>query len=829
MRHSDEEKVEDFPILATISGFNEITDASNTYIRYNITVSSGSTILHVGRRYTEFHDLHEELKDSHPHIAEFPFPQKQFGSNFLNKSKTTLERKESFDKYLFLILSMRPVSPSIKEFLGLSRRDDSQLSSLSGLKVEYVHKKVETTNYILDSIPPAPSHDMNNRGLNIAWCIAATIVILFLSSQVVVRIINDVNYFMGLKPFLLKSPLQIIGLDKIFSSWLIDCAFEWFAPLDKLVSYFRSSLAVLVLITVSHRIVGYLFGLAVRYKLGTSLGAFQVDFEWIAIRLGFDRSEVVLHNIKWHNPPIFRETPYFCSIEEVVVRFDFLSCIGAIIFDKSYVAKIVSIEVDNVEVYIEKLHHTKKEIERNINIEHGKSSYNFNCALNNTSEDEKDDLGSKDSRVHHYISSIANKLESVIKYSVGSSKDTNITTNICTNSTNISKSTNNSVLFNTNSTLYNKSSNLGGNTDVTSHQHESFLEVFHFNANKNIVVDSDSIKENNNYKNKNENNKNDKELIKVGKENKDSDKQTEESGLIKILNTDKTSRHSPSEKNVQNVFSPSKVSFFSHIHSSINTNMHTNEIQNKDFNDDKTTPESAGKDVFINRSDYDFSFSSPAENSHLNDNKNDNTSLKQKKNHSPDIKNSVNYIDMKLDATTPEIKKKKSPHMGIKYRFEINQLIVKDLRVHAEDVLYATHTETTESKTIKLNLFLMNHEQLNKHENIKEKEKEKEKEKRKRSFLHSNSNTSQKENSNVTEDADDGNDDDDDDDKNIDSNHKNDENVGSYADEILHRIINILQYEILSNNKLSLVSNIFGAAANHVTANLKEAATSAKR
>ena len=153
--------------------------------------------------------------------------------------------------------------------------------------------------------------------------------------------------------------------------------------------------------------------------------------------------------------------------------------------------------------------------------------------------------------------------------------------------------------------------------------------------------------------------------------------------------------------------------------------------------------------------------------------------------------------------------------MGIKYRFEIDKLILKDLRVHAEGALYATHIEATESKTIKLNYFTMNHKQLNKHEDIKEKEKDK----KKSSFLHSNTSSSQKE-KNESEDVDN------------EINFifkKNDENVGSYADEILHRIINILQYEILSKNKLSLASNIFGAAANHVSANIKEVATSAKR
>ena len=661
---------------------------------------------------------------------------------------------------------MRPVSPCIKDFLGLSKKDGATFNSHASAKVEDVYVSEEAMT--LDSAPVTPSYLMKSRTFDSLWWVAAITIVLILSSEVVFEIISDFTYFMGVKPILLKSPLHMIEVGGILPSWLLSTADGEF---DKFALYFRSSLGVLVLITISHRIVGYLFGLAVRYKLGTASGAFQVDFQWIAIRIGFDRSEVVLHNIKWYNPPLFIETPHFCTIEEVVVRFDLLSCLGALLFDRRYVAKIFFVEIDNAEVYIEKLHYTKKEIEKNINIEHGKSSYNFNCALNDTSEaEEEEDHSPKDSRIHNYISSIGSKFESAFKYSVGSSaspKDEIVSTSIKTTT-----STDNSVDM--------KSITLTSDEQlINTNRHGSFSEFFHSNKSKNVLSDSDSITENINLKNKCDNILNNSQnLSKSQKEGLDC----EESGLLKVTREKNSRSNSPTEKNEKTIFSPPKFTFFPLHHTSIGSGTDNYTDSKNRFEETKNLTE----DPLMN-------------NNFCNEN------TDEKKNGDENIS----------ETNSPQVKKKKSPHMGIKYRFEINKLILKDLRVHAEGALYATHIEATESKTIKLNYFTMNHKQLNKHEDIKEKEKEK----KKSSFLHSNTSSSQKE-KNESEDVDN------------EINFifkKNDENVGSYADEILHRIINILQYEILSKNKLSLASNIFGAAANHVSANIKEVATSAKR
>jgi sensor histidine kinase YesM len=97
----------------------------------------------------------------------------------------------------------------------------------------------------------------------------------------------------------------------IFKSWLPDNTNSWIR-----------FLAVVLIFSLSiHRILGYLFAIAVRNVLGRNLkGSFLVDFKWIGVRLGFDRNEVVFHDIMFHNPPQFTDTPYFMSVGHVVVR-----------------------------------------------------------------------------------------------------------------------------------------------------------------------------------------------------------------------------------------------------------------------------------------------------------------------------------------------------------------------------------------------------------------------------------------------------------------------------------------------------------------------------
>lgn len=56
-------------------------------------------------------------------------------------------------------------------------------------------------------------------------------------------------------------------------------------------------------------------------------------------------------------------------------------------------------------------------------------------------------------------------------------------------------------------------------------------------------------------------------------------------------------------------------------------------------------------------------------------------------------------------------------HMGIKYKFEMMRFILRDLKVHAQDFLNATHSEVDDKKVIRLSHIHMDYKQLNSHTN----------------------------------------------------------------------------------------------------------------
>lgn len=118
-------------------------------------------------------------------------------------------------------------------------------------------------------------------------------------------------------------------------------------------------------------------------------------------------------------------------------------------------------------------------------------------------------------------------------------------------------------------------------------------------------------------------------------------------------------------------------------------------------------------------------------------------------------------------------------HMGIPFKFEFLEFRLRNMIVHAQDFLNASHkdNEDSDKKAIKLREITMDYKQLN-------------------GQVDSNSNS-------VTS-------------KKLDIAFEGDSKEGSYADEIIDRMALIMMYEVLSKNKLTLASNMFGAAKSHL-------------
>jgi hypothetical protein len=86
--------------------------------------------------------------------------------------------------------------------------------------------------------------------------------------------------------------------------------------------------------------------------MSTPTGAFNMNFDWISLRLGLDESEIVLKNFIWKNPAIFKKSPYFVKVQRLGIRFQLESVFRAIKNNTSI--DVSEVEIDGVSVYIER-------------------------------------------------------------------------------------------------------------------------------------------------------------------------------------------------------------------------------------------------------------------------------------------------------------------------------------------------------------------------------------------------------------------------------------------------------------------------------------------
>ncbi len=104
-----------------------------------------------------------------------------------------------------------------------------------------------------------------------------------------------------------------------------------------------------------HRIFGFIAGSILREILGTNKtpgnGKFNIHFDYIAFRLGLDCNQIVIANVKWLNTDVFKHTPYFLNIKEIVVSFDIMSVLNIFVFgDKTTPIIIHEIVINSVKV-----------------------------------------------------------------------------------------------------------------------------------------------------------------------------------------------------------------------------------------------------------------------------------------------------------------------------------------------------------------------------------------------------------------------------------------------------------------------------------------------
>lgn len=113
-------------------------------------------------------------------------------------------------------------------------------------------------------------------------------------------------------------------------------------------------LLLLALTGFYHRLLGQASGAFLRHILGWTPknGKFFLEIEWISLRLGLDKNQIVVGGVSWRNPPQFKK-PFFLTIRELTVSFDAVSVLRAVRSGGSSAIHVHEITLDKANVHLE--------------------------------------------------------------------------------------------------------------------------------------------------------------------------------------------------------------------------------------------------------------------------------------------------------------------------------------------------------------------------------------------------------------------------------------------------------------------------------------------
>lgn len=108
---------------------------------------------------------------------------------------------------------------------------------------------------------------------------------------------------------------------------------------------------------VSHRILGVLSCIVLRYWLSnyqwSNDGKFDIHCAWASWRGFLDKNQVVFHDVIWHNPPEFTNTPYLYHAKEIIISFEWMDIYNWF-FSNANVFVLREIIIDTMEMFAER-------------------------------------------------------------------------------------------------------------------------------------------------------------------------------------------------------------------------------------------------------------------------------------------------------------------------------------------------------------------------------------------------------------------------------------------------------------------------------------------
>jgi len=154
--------------------------------------------------------------------------------------------------------------------------------------------------------------------------------------------------------------------------WLL----RWIGVIDSAVPLPIHSTAQMMMYflffsVISHRILGALSCILLRYWLRdyrwTNDGHFDIHCAWASWRGFLDKNEVVFHDVIWHNPSEFQNTPYLYYAKEITIGFEWVDIYNWF-FSNANILVLREIVIDTVVMFVERC-------DDNIKVDHSLNLY----------------------------------------------------------------------------------------------------------------------------------------------------------------------------------------------------------------------------------------------------------------------------------------------------------------------------------------------------------------------------------------------------------------------------------------------------------------------
>lgn len=391
-------------IVATIDDYMvEIIGGKSTVV-YTIHCRSERSLLEweVPRRFSEFRENFMLLYDKYPisPITDFQFPRRtilQLASHFQAES-----RRQMLQQYLEKILQITPPPLEVAAFLRITkeRYAKKRLTAETGDTRERSDKFGECFLPVLPQSPvdgdgsehrkytsedeldqnssvlsssennkPLPPQQQRSKSTKILeedlkdddddnehhhqpLGIQADMLVRILLVSAAACIVKFA--FMFLHQILDGGDLTLIGLLKNLTDTVIRHKQDVFLVVKTIIF-------VSVCSIYFHRVLGFVIGVYLRSLLSTPKGGFLMYFDWIALRIGYDHNEIVVHGFEWRNPPKYQveRSRYFLYVRKLSLQFDLRSLVDAILqredrFGNKSPLRVWALEIDGLDVRIER-------------------------------------------------------------------------------------------------------------------------------------------------------------------------------------------------------------------------------------------------------------------------------------------------------------------------------------------------------------------------------------------------------------------------------------------------------------------------------------------